>query len=61
MNCPVCNARMEAREVKGIMIDFCGQHGAWLDHGELEKIMDKAKEEGWGDGFAESLSNWRYD
>ncbi|MBI2972127.1 MAG: zf-TFIIB domain-containing protein [Candidatus Aenigmarchaeota archaeon] len=60
MECPVCNKRMEAREIRGIMTDVCNEHGIWLDRGELEKIMEKIKQEGWGDGFAESLSSWRY-
>lgn len=61
MNCPVCNARMRTATIKGIIVDACDAHGIWLDKGEMEKIMEKSKDEGWGDGFAESLSSWRYD
>lgn len=60
MNCPVCNSPMHIATIKGITVDVCDAHGIWLDKGEIEKIMEHAKSEGWGDGFAESLSSWRY-
>lgn len=46
MNCPACRIiKLLAMERDGIEIDYCPQcHGIWLQHGELEKFMEKAKE-----------------
>ena len=39
--CPVCQNTLEKvnyDETSGIMIDTCGEHGVWLDAGEIERI-----------------------
>lgn len=39
--CPVCAglmSRQNFRAVSGVLVDRCGDHGAWLDAGELEQI-----------------------
>lgn len=43
MKCPVCkNVTLLMSEKSGIEIDYCPEcRGIWLDHGELEKIMEK--------------------
>jgi hypothetical protein len=30
--------RLNFRKISGIIIDICGDHGAWFDSGELDKI-----------------------
>ena len=38
--CPVCGTGMRIHEYanSGVAIDECGEHGTWLDSGELERI-----------------------
>lgn len=39
--CPCCDdfmVRINFKRMSGIMVDFCRQHGVWLDAGELEQI-----------------------
>ena len=60
MNCPVCSKRMEIRTVKSVTVDVCPEHGMWLDRGELDKITESARQEGWGDGFAQSLGTSQF-
>jgi Zn-finger nucleic acid-binding protein len=39
--CPVCRnpmSRINFRKISGIIIDICGDHGAWFDAGELDNI-----------------------
>ena len=44
MNCPVCNVTLVMTERQGVEIDHCPQcRGVWLDRGELDKIIDRAK------------------
>ena len=42
-SCPTCAGRM-ARELygkrSGVVIDFCQEHGVWLDAGELSLILE---------------------
>jgi Zn-finger nucleic acid-binding protein len=41
IKCIQCNAVMvkkNFRQISGVIIDFCRDHGVWLDAGELEKI-----------------------
>ena len=59
--CPICANTMDVETMSGIKIDVCGDHGVWLDRGELPNILSsvdashrkstvkairKAKEEG---------------
>lgn len=41
--CPVCNTLMLRRRFARktqVVLDCCSQHGLWLDHGELELILN---------------------
>jgi Zn-finger nucleic acid-binding protein len=41
LKCPICSGlmnRVNYGRVSGVIIDWCGDHGYWLDAGELEKI-----------------------
>jgi Zn-finger nucleic acid-binding protein len=45
MVCPHCNVPMQEVKKTGILIDLCPQcKGVWLDRGELEKILTRARE-----------------
>lgn len=57
MNCPVCQNRLYVKEMHGVIVDICDEHGVWLDRGELEKVHDRAKEIGFSNGFVDSLSH----
>lgn len=48
MNCPVCKEpQLVMSEKKGVEIDYCPQcRGIWLDRGELDKILERSREEG---------------
>ena len=40
-NCPVCGERMYRKNFanrSGVIIDWCGPHGTWLDADELEQV-----------------------
>lgn len=45
MNCPVClQTQLVMSERSGIEIDYCPScRGVWLDRGELDKIVERAK------------------
>ena len=46
MKCPICNVDLVMSERQGIEIDYCPKcRGIWLDRGELDKIIEKAKKE----------------
>ncbi len=41
VNCPVCATTMKKVTVAGgVEVDVCDAHGAWLDVGELQSIID---------------------
>lgn len=45
MFCPSCNATMQEVTKTGVLIDVCPTcRGVWLDRGELEKILSRARE-----------------
>ena len=46
MKCPVCkDVTLLMSEKHGVEIDYCPQcRGIWLDRGELDKIIQRAKE-----------------
>lgn len=48
MQCPVCeNSALQMSERQGVEIDYCPKcRGIWLDRGELDKIIDRAAQEG---------------
>lgn len=47
MKCPSCpESRLVIAERKGIEIDYCPDcRGVWLDRGELDKILERSKDE----------------
>ena len=47
MKCPVCkDVTLLMSEKKGIEIDYCPEcRGIWLDRGELEKIIERSRQE----------------
>jgi Zn-finger nucleic acid-binding protein len=57
MKCPVCDVTLSISSREGVEIDFCPQcRGVWLDRGELDKIIERARpglavatDAGWSD------------
>lgn len=47
MKCPVCKEpNLVISERKGIEIDYCPDcRGIWLDRGELDKILERSRED----------------
>jgi Zn-finger nucleic acid-binding protein len=46
MNCPRCNGELRPEFYEGVEIDRCsGCRGAWLDEGELSKVVSTAEEQ----------------
>lgn len=47
MKCPNCKEpNLMLSERRGIEIDYCPEcRGIWLDRGELDKLLEKSKEE----------------
>lgn len=57
---PITGEPMEQLTVMGVLVDRCPTSGGiWLDAGELEQIIEAAKQsesqEGWLSGFLSSL------
>lgn len=54
MKCPVCkDVTLLMSEKNGAEIDYCPEcRGIWLDRGELDKIIDRARDA--RDGYRES-------
>lgn len=45
LNCPVCRAAFKEVVNEGVLIDICTEcRGVWLDRGELDKLLDIARE-----------------
>lgn len=45
MLCPHCNTQMKEVTKTGVLLDVCPDcKGTWLDRGELEKILTRARE-----------------
>ena len=45
MICPHCNTAMQEITKTGVVIDLCPTcKGVWLDRGELEKVLSRARE-----------------
>jgi Zn-finger nucleic acid-binding protein len=38
LKCPVCGHEMQIEQLHGVHVDWCREHGVWLDAGELEAI-----------------------
>lgn len=54
MKCPVCkDVTLLMSEKNGVEVDYCPEcRGIWLDRGELDKIIDRARDA--RDGYRES-------
>ena len=54
MKCPVCkDVTLLMSEKNGVEIDYCPEcRGIWLDRGELDKIINRARDA--RDGYRES-------
>jgi Zn-finger nucleic acid-binding protein len=45
LHCPRCKEDLHETPKSGVLIDVCPRcRGVWLDRGELEKIMGRARE-----------------
>ena len=36
--CPICQAEMQIGYREELRFDYCGQHGVWLDAGEIQRF-----------------------
>ena len=46
MKCPNCTTELQLADRQGVEIDYCPRcRGVWLDRGELDKILDRARGE----------------
>jgi Zn-finger nucleic acid-binding protein len=43
LGCPVCREPMQFTTVDEIAVDFCSEHGLWLDLGEEEALLQRAR------------------
>lgn len=43
LKCPHCADEMKLEEYKSVMMDWCDDHGVWLDNGELEAIVNNLR------------------
>ena len=58
MQCPVCDVTLSISSREGVEIDFCPQcRGVWLDRGELDKVIERARP----DGRYDDRGDDRYD
>lgn len=57
MRCPVDGTTLALTDRNGVEIDYCPQcRGVWLDHGELDRIIDRS-----GNGARFDDSRHRYE
>ena len=43
LKCPVCDERMSRKNFgrqSGVILDYCGAHGAWVQNGELRRLAE---------------------
>lgn len=43
LSCPKCQKSLRREEYEGVQIDWCAEHGVWLDNGELEAILNNLR------------------
>jgi acetyl-CoA carboxylase beta subunit len=56
MKCPKCGHDLEEKTYEDVMIDECDNcKGVWLDHGELELLLDGRKAKGFLAKFLSSV------
>jgi Zn-finger nucleic acid-binding protein len=41
--CPVCGKQMRIEQHHDVHIDWCKEHGVWLDNGELEAMLNNLR------------------
>jgi Zn-finger nucleic acid-binding protein len=41
--CPHCGEEMKVEKLHGVHIDWCDDHGVWLDDGELDAILNNLR------------------
>ena len=41
--CPACDSKMALEQFEGVTIDWCKEHGVWLDNGELKAIINNLR------------------
>ena len=58
MDCPKCAKEMRHRTVPdSIVVDYCEEHGVWLDAGELELLLRRRESQ--GEGWQKRASDLR--
>jgi len=58
MKCPKCGQDLEEIGFADVMVDKCkGCQGIWLDHGELELLLEGRKSKGFISRFLSSVSD----
>tara|TARA_B100000579_G_C22504261_1_gene698447 strand:- start:232 stop:624 length:393 start_codon:yes stop_codon:yes gene_type:complete len=59
--CPICECQMKLEKYEGVVIDWCGEHGVWLDSGELDAILNNLRlKPGYLRGVALRLRDLKY-
>lgn len=43
LGCPVCGEVMELVEHHGVYLDWCREHGVWMDAGEMEALQSNLR------------------
>jgi Zn-finger nucleic acid-binding protein len=43
LKCPVCGETMEVEKHHDVHVDWCREHGVWLDNGELEAMYNNLR------------------
>ncbi len=43
LSCPICGEAMEIETLHGVQVDWCREHGTWLDAGEYEAILNNLR------------------
>ena len=43
LRCPVCAEPMGIEDLHGVGLDWCREHGVWLDAGELEAMLSNLR------------------
>ncbi|WP_102372602.1 zf-TFIIB domain-containing protein [Enorma phocaeensis] len=65
MKCPVCkDVTLLMSEKNGVEIDYCPEcRGIWLDRGELDKIVERARDarDGYREDDRHRVEEQRYD
>lgn len=46
LSCPHCGELMKTELYKEVEMDWCAEHGVWLDNGELEAILNNLRLDG---------------